>query len=791
MVNDSIFTYLLSDTKSLSQYDRGELVLFKKVKSNLFLLLRSQDTNLPDHYYTLLQEKEFIGIYNLSLLLSKGIESLAINHLRLDTDKVHVTEDKFSSWQKLVTYIPPLLIQSKFLRINIPGKLEAEAEFQTYYDKYLKNNFRYTAISHPKIAELEDFMSHTKGLHDLHIHLNGSAETDVVWQDFLEFPDKVFDNLEKEKLNIKVIEHFEQESHLVDPYKFYRLLVVAQKLRQLFYTFIFDYENSKLKEKTPSEIIASVTRTNIHGKDNQLYKHPFKKLLKIDNDNESELPIEALMYTLIFDALDKNVSKVLPSLFHYYLLIKGLANRLLVQQIHQYGFEQFQKHTINTLRDLSEQTYHERFFQMDGNEGRNLSFLEGRFSPKKTEAENTVLVNSILKGWNKFKKNKADTLSLPEFKLITHFIKKPENNKSKWVRHRELRIDINDRADVISGLIDKKPYSKLIVGIDAAANELHAPPEVFSPIFRRIRNKKHFKNFTYHVGEDFFHIISGLRAIYETINYLEFGEGDRLGHATATGICSKLWVKSVGELIIIHEGEWLDNLIFVRMLIISYGLKMEATVIENIDSAIIRSLNKIYDEGYSIDDYTASWKMRKYCPILAFSSNYNSARTTPVYNNFEWNEVKRNIRKESVAFKLYLAYHSKSIREKYNKPVEISSEEIFNADSIQKIQIKTLELVAKKNVIIETLPTSNVRISYYKDHSQHHIFNWIKWREDEKLMPSIVVGSDDTGIFATNIFNENVHIYIQALAKYGGDSVKAINLLKEIHSDSTTYKFER
>lgn len=48
-------------------------------------------------------------------------------------------------------------------------------------------------------------------------------------------------------------------------------------------------------------------------------------------------------------------------------------------------------------------------------------------------------------------------------------------------------------------------------------------------------------------GEDFKHIISGIRSIYEAITFLEMGHGDRLGHCTAIGINPALWLKRTGE----------------------------------------------------------------------------------------------------------------------------------------------------------------------------------------------------------------------------------------------------
>ena len=82
---------------------------------------------------------------------------------------------------------------------------------------------------------------------------------------------------------------------------------------------------------------------------------------------------------------------------------------------------------------------------------------------------------------------------------------------------------------------NNSPFAKYIVGIDAAASEFDAPPEVFAPAFRYLK-RNGFKHFTYHAGEDFYHLLGGLRCIYEAVDFLNLSYGDRIGHATAAGI---------------------------------------------------------------------------------------------------------------------------------------------------------------------------------------------------------------------------------------------------------------
>ena len=58
-------------------------------------------------------------------------------------------------------------------------------------------------------------------------------------------------------------------------------------------------------------------------------------------------------------------------------------------------------------------------------------------------------------------------------------------------------------------------------------------------------------------------------------------------------------------------------------------------------------------------------------------------------------------------------------------------------------------------VAIQTVPSSNVRISIYHNLSEHHMFRWLGLTgEPLRNRPVVCVGSDDTGIFSTSPRNE-------------------------------------
>lgn len=69
------------------------------------------------------------------------------------------------------------------------------------------------------------------------------------------------------------------------------------------------------------------------------------------------------------------------------------------------------------------------------------------------------------------------------------------------------------------------------------------------------------------MGEDFLHLVSGIRATVEAVDFLSLGDGDRVGHAIALGIDPQLWLDRTGERITVPRSEWLDNLVFAGTLL--------------------------------------------------------------------------------------------------------------------------------------------------------------------------------------------------------------------------------
>lgn len=798
--------FLLTDTESLAHYGLGKFVSFADARRRLFLKAREQNSALPDSYYLLAQEETFRNIDSIGEIFTKGLKELSEEYLEFDTKRVYVKITKQTQWQELVTHIPPLLLQCVFLQDKIAFNISDNASLIAVVKDYLLPNTKYTAIPNARIPQLDYYINRQQGLHDLHMHLNGALETDQVWQDYLFAPTGVYHELKKGFENPKVKEQLEQESHLLEPESYVSLLKAAQKLRNFFFEYLFPNTQKEGGKNLPANKYSLLQRilNNYSGYPGS-YKHPFASLISSDNRYPYLMSVEALMYLLLLDEIKKTQNETLTGFFHFYLLILGLTNRLLVQQTHQKGFDQFQKHTLNGLREESERLYRRRYFQMHGNNSRHLHFLEGRFSPKKSEKDSIQLIDGIWKGWEQMCEHleeiqggaEPNVFGKPKLRLIAHFIKREDKNPDSFIRHKQLRYDLWQRGKVLALLLKHHvKYRERITAVDAAANEFNAAPEVFAPVFRLMR-RYNIRHFTYHAGEDFYHIPGGLRAIYEAIVFCDLRNGDRIGHATATGLPPSQWAQVVGDQILLRQGEYLDDLIFTYHLIIACKIEALHAAIPFITNRIQELSFNIYREYYPVTVLENAWLMRRCCPVHTLEQSKENAELKSIFNDEEWEypikarfvEDRKNIT-QNAAWIAYQRYHDNKYKKDYDKIINVDPFEILKPGQIEMLQLALLKEMNQREIVIETLPTSNVRIGFHKDFSTYHLYNWIKWRQEGKSIPPIVVGSDDTGIFATNIYNEYANIYCALVNHHHMPHAQVMEVIKKLDEDSRIYRFE-
>lgn len=725
MKSNSHISYLLIDHLSLSSYQKGEDVTLDDIERRLRIVAREHNHVIPHHYLRLVSESSFRGITKVSQVFTEGLIQLANDFLERRNNRIYVKIEKFNTWQEQIAYIPPMLLISAYIFKNVISSI-TDIISDSFYNQYIAPNLGNTSLIPPYISQIEELKKENNGFNDLHIHLNGTMETDSVWLDILHYPERVIHNMEESAKGNKLAkEQYEQFDNWTRPDKLKHSITQAINLRK----FLF----SEISQVVP--VNEAFTR-----------------------QAESSLYISVLHYLSMYPD-----NKEVASSFHHYLLILGLVNQMLVQQPQCFGFEQFQHYTSNGLREYSEQEYEQRFLQLAGNQLDNIKIIEGRFSPKDTQDKNNQLIDKIRRGWLLL--NNRQGCNKSNIRLTAHFIKRADKQKED-IRFKELRLKNRKICEALISLRNSgSKNGKAIVGIDAAASEFDTSPEVFAPVFKKLREKG-FQHFTYHAGEDFYHLLGGLRAIYEAITFLDLQRGDRIGHATAAGVDPGIWEHNVGCEVVVPIGAYMDDLLFVYYLISNNECKALESLMPRLYMRIMELSREIFpNDEFQVYDLIYSWKKRQEDILeLADSGELNNIKA-----------LKR--------------YHQKEYVENYKKEIKVKIFEILDENALREVQLAILKIMHHKEIAIETLPTSNIFIGYHNSFNTYHLVNWIRWEKEGKPIPPIVLGTDDAGIFATNIYNEYCHIYTLLVYEYDFCINEAFKIIRKINRDANYYTF--
>nr|WP_216606432.1 antiviral RADAR system adenosine deaminase RdrB [Vibrio splendidus] len=349
-------------------------------------------------------------------------------------------------------------------------------------------------------------------------------------------------------------------------------------------------------------------------------------------------------------------------------------------------------------------------------------------------------------------------------------------------------------------------YRKWVRGYDVAGNENDLAIEFFAPALRVLRvgksktqgvfGSKLPKPFlTIHAGEDYSHLVSGLRAIDECIEFCDLAKGDRLGHALALGIDVKEWAKRQ-QRSYLTVGEHLDNLVWCYHIGLQLSIKAPVFVssLQLIALKIEHWSSYIYGQCYSPTELFQAWRFRRNCPKVFLDSGNE--------DSIEWQDWLPDLpilKRDTTSKKLWLTYlysGKSELKSRFNDVIsvgcssKISYESLSNNlplnDSISESELELyvalqdylIEKCSQKGVVIEACPTSNIYIGRLEHYKDHPIFRWnppdFNWLEVGGIFNKygirsgplkVCINTDDSALMPTTIANEH-RIIREVATKY-------------------------
>lgn len=774
--------------------------------------------NQTDLLYTLLNEEWMWDKWNTSVfhaLLTFGKEVL-----RVKAGMPVCRYEHYLRWHEMTTAIGEDILTCSFLA------------FDDKRTNTTRKSFAWNTVLESDNIHLEALFC--RGLTELHCHLNGSSiNFDLNWMAIMNEPE-----FQKREWFKKASGH---------QTRLYELSLLAAFIRMYLFVKTSGYVSGKSFEQSYERLLCDKNRLQlvplyigdlqaeiayqgaIHARrfDGGVIDYAIPATLSVYDEKRSETRMLVGERRLMYECFRRvlNADDTIQGLglaFYLYLVIKLRVRDLIIQNNKVKGFANFKMFDKNKdifVEHSRNKTLQRLIPQMalaSYKEDTHISYFEFRIAPKGSASLMRAKVNDLAKMLGG--EDKAH--------CVFHFIKRPDQERffkdevvnRYYCRNFHARREYNIQSRALGILLRK--FDDRIVGIDAANSEFGCRPEVFAVTYRRLQHLEHDTSIetikeakwqdlgiTYHVGEDYYDIVDGLRAIEEAILFLNLTDGSRLGHAVALGIGAKEYYKERKNTIIIPKQDLLDNCVWLLAKMDEYAIADETGVRNKLLLEVQRLLNELYSD-FVMEDYRVyyqAWLLRGDEPSIYMNATEETKAPEDLLEEpYYLNHFDSRIdvaRAQSYARMLYRRYHyDASVKHRGHKPEEWRLPEGL-IQVIDKIQEKMRNEVARKKIAIEVNPTSNLRICNIDTYDTHPVVKFRNYglsvMDEYNDCPqiSVSINTDDKGIFATSLEKEYT---LMALAlekqKTADGSPKfqpnnILNWLEELRQESEIQRF--
>ncbi|MGO3373590.1 hypothetical protein [Brochothrix thermosphacta] len=452
----------------------------------------------------------------------------------------------------------------------------------------------------------------------------------------------------------------------------------------------------------------------------------------------------------------------------------------------------------------------------------NVKKIEFRMGPKNTASGYNKLIEKLdslnEEYYGKYLKFKNVTKI--KIGVIVHYIKLPHLKESGFPcsRNEVLRNKIDVDSRPLFDFFDRQTMNRKslnllsdneilneddptrIVAIDAANYEWKVRPEIFGVLFRKhqqLISEQHHLKMTFHVGEEFNTLSDGLRAIDETVEFLNLKRNHRLGHALALGIDVTAYFEKKRNIITTTLQDYIDDLVWMYSMIENKTtdetmllLFLEREYNKYISKIVIGTAVK--SSSFTLRDYISAYRLRGdkpelYLDLSVYDTDankfyYHKKKSLDSYEmNFQSLEHETDFLRED-ARKLYHNYHyNDEFKNKGKEKVFIEVNSIFIQCVILAKEILRAKII-NKMIFIEANPTSNKKISSVSKYAELPFLDMNSYHlKDSANNLEISINTDDSAIFQTNLSHEysivasaliregyseeNVHAYMEMLQK--------------------------
>jgi len=310
-------------------------------------------------------------------------------------------------------------------------------------------------------------------------------------------------------------------------------------------------------------------------------------------------------------------------------------------------------------------------------------------------------------------------------------------------------------ALALERLLLSRPWALEVVrGIDVCTDELGVPNWVMAPLLSRVKKAARQASAilshefglhvpplrtTVHAGEDFVHLLTGLRNLEDAMRCYGIEEGDRIGHGLALGVDPDDWANRAGRIPITRE-ERLWDLVYAWCCATRPSGSPLGAWTQMIEREIARLSDKIFLEPVS--PFALRWHLEALHDWrVLYQAGFPDG---PVPNTAGASRRMQRLVRYLTDANLF------------NRGREIEwIDPIDEREILKHIQRELRLTLGALGVAVEVNPTSNLLIGDLGEFERHPLWRMNPPREDGDAPPvSVCIGSDDPLVFASDLRNE-------------------------------------
>ena len=618
-----------------------------------------------------------------------------------------------------------------------------------------------------------------KGLHDLHVHLDGGIETaELSWIRLMNNP-----TLITEELNQKFKESEKEALHRFWGIKNARTLkqwiLVAGYIRRSIYNHLHDTINW---DKCKKDILDACDTDSPEADNQILGEETGFGTIKQEVDNPVNEPIDYarlaceenssysyqagerwIMHSVLkwFYATD-NVANDMADWFYLYMLIKIRFRKECVQMNMRIGLNNYNQYysKFKIEETIIADVKKKLAYLCNTSLRSEQDSIEVRGSVKclkhttKQYNKNTRLIGSL------YKRTLQNRTSIEEIRAEL------QSNADVYVEslkqnQKQIHNELNERNDRINP----------IVALDTTGSDLSAHPDIIAPYLRYVKEKSGLENFSYHIAEDFMDVVDGLRALDELVCFVDNAFKLRLAHATALAVDINKFYAERKRNVLCTKQCLLDNLVWLFYM----NKDGDQNVLGRIDGKARDLFSDIYPgETYDIEEYRKSMLLR--------GDMHDDTLMPGVSEN-----VLRCQSQESIEARK--STRAKELWEKYRQKNESGSDIILYRmlddflPLVTKAQSILYDKVKQKGLAIESCPTSNLMIGPFGKYNEVPTF---KFKEKDI---DVSVNTDTKGIFATSLYVE-YSLLACSMKKEGKTEEEILRMTDQLLANNSSQRFD-